>query len=127
MPLVHEGAPLFPELMQRLDNASRHGALIILTDAKRGGIRKPYKRTYFAQVVRKIRNQAGLPEELTFESFRHGGITELGDAKISDQGALSLTGHKTRNILSIYMKKTETQRIAAAWARLDYRLAARTA
>lgn len=122
MPLYHEGAALFPELIERLDDVPRHGSLIILTEAKRGGVRKPYERTYFAQIVRTIREEAKLPKSLTFTSFRHGGVTELGDAEVSDQGALSLTGHKTRNILSIYMKRTETQRVAAARARLDYRV-----
>lgn len=127
MPLFQDGVALLPELTDRLDKLMRHGPLVIMSEAKRGGIRKPYERTYFAQLVRKIREEAGLPGELTFTSFRHGGVTELGDADISDQGALSLTGHKTRNILSIYMKRTEAQRGTAARARLDYRSPAHTA
>lgn len=121
MPLFQDGVALLPELTDRLDKATRYGPLVIMSEAKRGGVKKPYERTYFAQLVRKIRDEAGLPQELTFTSFRHGGVTEIGDADVSDQGALSLTGHKTRDILSIYMKRTETQRVCAARARLDYR------
>ncbi len=127
MPLFQDGVALLPELMERLDTATRHGPLVIMSEAKRGGVRKPYERTYFAQLVRKIREAAKLPEALTFTSFRHGGTTEIGDANVSDQGALSLTGHKTRDILSIYMKWTEAQRVDAARARLDYRSRARSA
>lgn len=121
LPLFQDGVALLPELTERLDKAARYGPLVIVSEAKRGGVRKPYERTYFAQLVRKIRDEAGLPKDLTFTSFRHGGVTEIGDADISDQGALSLTGHKTRDILSVYMKRTEAQRVAAARARLDYR------
>lgn len=121
MPLFQDGVALLPELTDRLDRAPRHGPLVIMSEAKRGGVRKPYERTYFAQLVRKVRDEAGLPKQLTFTSFRHGGVTEIGDADISDQGALSLTGHKTRDILSIYMKRTEAQRVSAARARLNHR------
>ncbi|MFA5956866.1 hypothetical protein [Hyphomicrobium sp.] len=121
MPLFQDGVALLPELTDRLDKSMRHGPLVIMSEAKRGGVKKPYERTYFAQLVRKIRDKADLPSDLTFTSFRHGGVTEIGDADVSDQGALSLTGHKTRDILSIYMKRTEAQRVTAARARLEHR------
>ncbi len=116
---------LFPELTERLDKAPKHGIFVVLTEAKGGDAHKPYERTYFAQVVRLIRDEAKPPKSLTFTSFRHGGTTELGDAEISDQGALSLTGHKTRDVLSIYMKRTEMQRATAARTQLEFRRSAR--
>jgi hypothetical protein len=125
LPLFDGETPLFPELTQRLDSAPKRGVFVVLTEGKRGDVHKPYERTYFAQVVRKIREKAGLPRALTFTSFRHGGITEIGDANVSDQGALSLTGHKSRDILSVYMKKTEKQRTTAARTRLEFRASAR--
>jgi hypothetical protein len=34
--------------------------------------------------VREVIRAAGLRNELTFASFRHGAFTEMGDAELSD-------------------------------------------
>ena len=39
--------------------------------------------------VKKIIRAAGLRDELTFTSFRHGGFTEDADADLSDGSAMS--------------------------------------
>ena len=124
MPLFFENEPLFPELICRLDNVPRYGINVVLTKGKRKGtVPRAYERAYFAQIFRTIRDKAGLPEDLTFTSFRHGGITELANADISDQGMMALSGHKTRQMLTIYAKRNEKQRVSAAVRRLLYRTA----
>lgn len=45
---------------------------------------------------------------------RHGGMTELGDAELTEQGVMSLSGHRSPEAARGYVKKTETQRLAAA-------------
>ncbi len=45
---------------------------------------------------------------------RHGGMTELGDAELTEQGVIRLSGHRTPDAARGYIKKTETQRLAAA-------------
>ena len=69
-----------------------------------------------------IRDHAKLPRQITFTSFRHGGMTELGDARLSDQEMMALSAHKTRETLSKYSKRTERQRMRATMARLQYRM-----
>ena len=56
----------------------------------------------------------GLPKELTFASFRHGGITEFADADLTDRQMRALSGHRTADVLDIYAKRTRTQRATAA-------------
>jgi hypothetical protein len=50
---------------------------------------------------------------------RHGGMTELGDAELGDaelteQGVMSLSGHRKPDAARGYIKKTDVQRLAAA-------------
>ncbi len=119
-----QGNLLFPELTERLEAMPRRGPLVIMRDHldKNRKNYLPYKRFWFSELSRKIRKVAELPDALSFSSFRHGGLTELGDARIDDQGMMALSAHKTRAMLNVYSKRTEDQRIQAAQARLQYRL-----
>lgn len=124
LPIIDpENNQLFPELIARLNETPRRGPLITMQDQPRRGSEQymPYQRYWFSELSRKIRKASGLPDDVTFTAFRHGGLTELGDARIEDQGMMALSAHKTRSMLSIYSKRTEDQRIQAARNRLDYR------
>jgi hypothetical protein len=44
--------------------------------------------------------------DLTVAAWRHGGLTELGDADLSEQGVMALSGHKTPQVARLYVKKT---------------------
>ena len=41
-------------------------------------------------------------------------MTELGDSEITEQGVMSLSGHKTPAAARLYIKRTEKQRLMAA-------------
>lgn len=102
---------LYPELeaeIARLDRAD-DGDLIV-RDERSG---KPYTPTYQIQLHRRIREKAGLPKDLKFTSFRHGGITEIGDSGTDDVRAVS--GHSTLEVTRIYNKANQekARRIAA--------------
>jgi hypothetical protein len=85
---------------------------IILLNAVRGGVR-PYSESYADHLVQKARKLAGLPDHITLASCRHGGMTELGDAEITEQGIMALSGHRTPQAARVYVKRTERQRLAA--------------
>jgi hypothetical protein len=138
MPLIEDdGTALFPELTARLDAAPRLGPFIVMRDKpagrrsvhdgdQRAPVYLPWVTssgdlTYFRHLVREIMDAAGLPKELTFASFRHGGITESGDADLTDRQMRALSGHRTADVLDVYSKKTRTQRVTAARKRRDYR------
>ena len=57
---------------------------------------------------------AGLPRHVTLAACRHGGMTELGDAEITEQGIIALSGHRTPQAARVYVKRTERQRLAAS-------------
>ena len=44
---------------------------------------------------KEIIRAAGLREELTFTSFRHGGFTEAGDAELTDREIMAQGRHKS--------------------------------
>lgn len=105
-----EGQPeiveLYPELEKELAlsqaaaearAAGLSGPIVV---EERSG--KPYKHRRMSTVHREICEKAGLPKDMTFTGFRHGGITELGDMGESDVRAVS--GHKTLDTTKIYNK-----------------------
>jgi integrase len=55
----------------------------------------------------EIRQRAMLPSKLTMKCLRHSGATELGEADATEDQIASVTGHKSRQMLNIYVKKTK--------------------
>jgi hypothetical protein len=48
------------------------------------------------------------------DACRHGGMTELGDAELPEQGVMALSGQKTPQAARFYVKRTARQRITGA-------------
>lgn len=116
VPLADEEGPLYLGLIERLDSTTRRGPLIVMRDTpdRHSKAYLPYKKEHFRHLFRDIANQAGLRKDFTFMSLRHGGLTELGDAGATDQELMSLSGHRTRQTLSVYTKPTADQARSAA-------------
>jgi hypothetical protein len=112
-PLEDEGRLLFPELEEYLATLPRLGTPIVLTAGHRGPPR-PYSMAFAAARVRKARKLAGLSYHVTLDACRHGGMTELGDAELAEQGVMALSGHRTPHAARLYVKRTEHQRQRAA-------------
>ena len=60
-------------------------AAVMVVDEKSG---RPLDYDQMNKRHRKICAKAGLPKDMTFTGFRHGGITELGNAGIDDTRAI---------------------------------------
>src|SRR5262249_13252782 len=119
LPLEDEDGRLFPEIEAFIARVPRFGIpMVLIPDrAKSRGKRAPahpYTFYYARGLVRDARRKAGLPEHVTLAACRHGGMTELGDAEITEQGVMSLSGHKTPEAARLYVKRTEAQRAIAA-------------
>lgn len=116
LPLCNDEGPLYPELIERLEETPKRGALIVMRDAPdpRTGKYLPYKEDHFRHLFRRIADAAGLPKDFKFMALRHGGLTELGDAGATDQEMMALSGHKTRDMLRLYSKKSTFQAANAA-------------
>jgi hypothetical protein len=121
MPLYDEdGTVLWPELMTRLDAATRRGTLIVMRDQpdRRRKTYLPWKEDYFRHRVAEIRAAAGIDPEVKFMGLRHGGNTEGADADLTDAQLRALSGHKTATMTILYARQTMKQRREGARKRL---------
>jgi integrase len=75
---------------------------------------KPFLLRTARNRVRDAARVAKLPDHLTLAACRHGGLTELGDAELTEQGVMALSGHRTPEAARLYVKRTEIQRASAA-------------
>jgi len=106
------GRRLFPELMDRLDaiRQERIGGLLFVRDWGDGGPwpSKSGDLTLMRHKAKEILLAAGIRPEISFTSFRHGGLTELGDADLTDAQIRALSRQKS-TVLPRYVKRTERQ------------------
>lgn len=119
LPLSDQHGPLFPELERAIEDLPQLGLPMVLTSGTRGPAR-PYSPVYAQKLVRKARELAGLGKHVTLDACRHGGMTELGDAELTEQGIMNLSGHKTPSAARPYVKHTLLQRGAAARKRRNF-------
>ena len=124
IPLFDEdGTPLWPELMERLDDAPRYGTLIVTRDRldRRRKVHLPWKERYFRRRFADIRKAAGIDFSIKFMGLRHGGSTESGNAELTDVQIRALSGHTTAAMTALYTKATMRQRRAGARKRREER------
>jgi hypothetical protein len=130
LPLYDEDrSHLWPDLVPRLDGVKRTGTLLVMRDKpdRKRKVHLPWATSavnpvrHVQRVVAKIRKTAGLPAEITFTSFRHGGHTDAANAGLTDAQIRALSGHRTAAMVSIYAKATRDQRIAGARMRREAR------
>jgi hypothetical protein len=118
--------PLFPELMAELD-AIKAGAVVGIDGLifrrghahRRGKVPLPWitprgDLDHFRSVVKDIIRAAGLRDELSFASFRHGGFTEGADADMTDAELRAAGRHRSARQLPTYAKRTRKQLISGA-------------
>ena len=130
LPLLDvDGTELWPEMTARLDGMTRTGTLIVMRDNPdprkkvhlpwMTGGRNPMR--WVQAEVRRICRAAGLPDDITFTSFRHGGHTDGANSDLTDAQMRALGAHKSTAALLRYAKETETQRRDGARKRLNKR------
>jgi hypothetical protein len=131
IPLFNDsGVPLYPELMAELDGIKKTciAGLMLRRD---WGKHDPWPTfpkedeidlTHMSRKIKEVIQAAGLRDELTFASFRHGGFTEAADADLSDAQMRAQGRHKSAKVLPRYAKRTRKQVAEGA----EKRRAART-
>lgn len=104
-----ESVHLYPDLEAELARTPIVGDTIVVEE--RSG--KKYKERRMSSVHRAICDKAGLPKDMTFTGFRHGGITEVGSVSADVR---PISGHATLDVTRIYNKATadKAREIAAA-------------
>jgi len=76
-----------------------------------------------ARIVRRLRAELGLPATFTLDACRHGGMTELEEAGLTDGQGRALSAHKSQAAYERYAKRTLARALGATRKRHAHRLA----
>jgi hypothetical protein len=114
---ISDGATVqfYPEAEAVLSKLPRHGVPMILREIKsRNGIAfKPYSYSGFEKIAQQLRKDIGLPPHFTLDACRHGGMTELEEAALTEGQGRALSGHKTAQAYRGYAKETLDRALSA--------------
>jgi hypothetical protein len=109
-----------------LAQVPRLGVPMILK-RKRDGTTEPYGAKETAKIVRRLREQLGLPSAFTLDACRHGGMTELEEAELTDGQGRALSGHRTQAAYAGYAKRTLARALPATRKRYAHLIASANA
>jgi hypothetical protein len=110
----------YPQLEARLKVLPRLGTPIVLMRPYCKHPATPYDNKESSRHVRKARHAVGLGEHVTLSGCRHGGMPLLGDAALTEQQTMALSGHTTPAAARGYVKRTQKQRVSGARRRRDF-------
>lgn len=105
-----------------LSRLKRLGTPMILYEVEKGKA-KPFAFSTMQHKVQRMRLKLGLPSHFTFDACRHGGMTELEEAELTDGQGRALSAHRTQQSYIGYAKRTEKRVLAATRKRHAHRLA----
>jgi hypothetical protein len=126
-----DGTLFYGDAETVLANVPRRGIPMILhetRDKTEPGRPKPttlYSASGMAKLIRRLRKEAKLPASFTLDACRHGGMTELEEAELTDGQGRALSAHKSR-AYETYAKRTMERALAATRKRHAHRIAAET-
>lgn len=101
-------APVSPVLAAELNAMPKEGIYLVLTESKR-----PYARAHFSREFALVRALAQLTPDLQFRDLRRTAATELGRAGATDDEIRSVTGHRNRGTVAVYVRPDSTMSKAA--------------
>jgi hypothetical protein len=104
----------------------QRGIPMILREIEKGKS-KPFAFSTMQHIVQRMRKEIGLSSHFTFDACRHGGMTELEEAELTDGQGRALSAHRTSQAYAGYAKRTEARMLAATRKRHAHRLANETA
>jgi hypothetical protein len=100
-----------------------HRGVAMILKAKRDGTTEPYTAMQMSKIVRKLRDDLGLPATFTLDGCRHGGMTELEEAGLTDGQGRALSGHRTQRAYEGYAKRSLERALPATKKRYAHLLA----
>jgi len=105
-----------------LSKLPRRGVPMILREV-REGIAKPFSFGGMQKIVQTMRAKLGLSSTFTLDACRHGGMTELEEAELTDGQGRALSAHKSQQAYEGYAKRTMERALSATRKRHAHRLA----
>ncbi|CEG08765.1 hypothetical protein BN961_02183 [Afipia felis] len=112
----------YEEAEQILSHLPRRGVSMILRDLGDGNA-KPFAFSTIQHTVQRMRKKLKLPSIFTLDACRHGGMTELEEAELTDGQGRALSAHKTQQSYEGYAKRNMTRALSATRKRHAHRLA----
>jgi hypothetical protein len=101
----------YEEAEEILARVPRLGLSIVLRQRQNGDTTK-WDAMSMARLVRGLRESLSLPATFTLDACRHGGMTELDEAELTDGQGRALSGHRSKSYEG-YAKRTEKRALAA--------------
>jgi hypothetical protein len=105
-----------------LEKLPRRGVPMVLRQV-REGVAKPYSFSGMEKIVQQKRKDLGLAPTFTLDACRHGGLTELEEAELTDGQGRALSAHRSQQSYEGYAKRTMRRALAATRKRHAHRLA----
>lgn len=132
---TEDGVVLFyAEAEEVLAKLPKLGLPMILRDLRGDGSgpdavsAKPWVYSSISHLVARLRKKiGGVPAHFTFDACRHGGMTELEEAELTDGQGRALSTHKTQKSYEGYAKRTRKRMLSATRKRYAHRIANETA
>lgn len=120
-----ERVEFYGEAEAILAKLPRRGVPMILREIRmRSGVAfKPYSFSGFEKIIQTTRKALGMPSHFTLDACRHGGMTELEEAALTDGQGRALSGHKTAQAYRGYSKETLDRALSATRKRHAHRVA----
>jgi hypothetical protein len=100
----------------------RRGIPMILREVEEG-VSKTFSFSGTQKIVHTMRDKIGLPSIFTLDACRHGGMTELEEAALTDGQGRALSAHKTASAYAGYAKRTMERTLSATRKRHAHLLA----
>jgi integrase len=112
----------YEEAERVLAHLPRRGVSMILRKTEDGAA-KPFAVSTMQHIVQRMRKKLKLPAIFTLDACRHGGMTELEEAELTDGQGRALSAHKTQQSYEGYAKRNMTRALSATRKRHAHRLA----
>lgn len=124
-PLEADGEKFYADAEDVLSHLTRRGVPMILREVEKGKS-KPFAFPTMQHIVQRMRKKLNLPDYFTLDACRHGGMTELEEAELTEGQGRALSAHKTQQSYAGYAKRTEARMLSATRKRHAHRLANET-
>ncbi len=112
----------YEEAEEVLSHLKRRGVSMILREVSTGKS-KPFAHSTMQHIVQRMRKKLKLPAIFTLDACRHGGMTELEEAELTDGQGRALSAHRTQQSYEGYAKRNMTRALSATRKRHAHRLA----
>lgn len=110
----------YEEAEEVLSHLKRIGVGLVMRPGPKGA--RQWNVHTMDRHVRHLREQLGLPSTFTMDACRHGGMTELEEAELTDGQGRALSGHRSKAYEG-YAKRTEKRALAATRKRHAHKVA----